>query len=43
MELDGTRVACAYDPNYQLVNGQRSGANAYNTTYLYDGPRHEVA
>ena len=35
-ELDGSRMAYAYDAGYQLVNEQRSGANAYNTTYVYD-------
>ncbi len=35
-ELDGVRVTYAYDGAYQLVNEQRSGANAYSTTYVYD-------
>jgi RHS repeat-associated protein len=36
-ELDGVRVTYGYDEIYQLINEQRSGANAYNTTYGYDG------
>ena len=35
--VDGTRVTYGYDASYQLVNEQRSGANACNTTYVYDG------
>ncbi|HEV2474361.1 MAG TPA: RHS repeat-associated core domain-containing protein, partial [Chthonomonadales bacterium] len=38
VELDGTRVTYGYDSSYQLINEQRSGANAYNTSYSYDGP-----
>ncbi len=26
----------SYDPTYQLTNEQRSGANSYNITYVYD-------
>ena len=36
IELDGTLCTFGYDPTYQLINEQRSGPNAYNTTYLYD-------
>ena len=36
-EIDGTRVTYGYDAAYQLTNEQRSGANAFNTTYAYDG------
>jgi RHS repeat-associated protein len=36
LEIDGTRVTYSYDASYQLVNEQRSGTNAYNTTYAYD-------
>jgi len=36
LELDGVRVTYGYDAANQLVNEQRSGANAYNTSYLYD-------
>jgi YD repeat-containing protein len=37
IELDGSQVTYGYDPSYQLINEQRSGASAYNTTYTYDG------
>lgn len=37
LELDGTHVTFGYDASYQLINEQRSGTYAYNTTYLYDG------
>jgi RHS repeat-associated protein len=36
VEIDATRVTFGYDASYQLVNEQRSGTNAYNTTYAYD-------
>jgi hypothetical protein len=29
-------VTWTYDAAYQLINEDRSGANAYNTTYVYD-------
>lgn len=32
LELDGTQVQFSYDPNKQLLNEQRTGAYAYNTT-----------
>ena len=31
VEIDGSRVTYSYDPSYQLINEQRSGASAYNT------------
>ncbi len=37
VEADGSVVSWSYDPTYQLTNEQRSGANAYNITYAYDG------
>jgi YD repeat-containing protein len=37
LELDSTRATYAYDPSYQLINEQRSGATPYNTTFVYDG------
>jgi len=37
-ELDGSRMTYSYDVSYQLVQEQRSGANAYSTSYVYDGP-----
>src|SRR5579864_4340066 len=37
VELDGTRLTFAYDASSQLVHEQRSGANAYDTSYQYDG------
>ena len=36
LELDGTRVTYAYDPTYQLIQEQRSGTNAYSTSYGLD-------
>ena len=36
LELDGTRATFAYDPIYQLIQEQRSGTNAYSTSYGYD-------
>ena len=36
LELDGTRCTFGYDATYQLTLEQRSGANAYNTSYVYD-------
>lgn len=35
-ELDGTLCTFGYDRSYQLTLEQRSGANAYNTSYVYD-------
>jgi RHS repeat-associated protein len=37
LELEGAVVSYSYDPASQLFAEQRSGANAYNTTYEYDG------
>ena len=37
LELDGSAVAYAYDPAYELTNEQRSGTTPYNTTFVYDG------
>ena len=37
VEVDGSVVTWSYDPTYQLTNEQRSGTNAYNITYVYDG------
>jgi YD repeat-containing protein len=36
IEADGSVVSWSYDPTYQLTNEQRSGANSYNITYVYD-------
>jgi YD repeat-containing protein len=36
LEIDKTHVTFSYDASYQLLNEQRSGTNAYNTTYTYD-------
>ena len=36
LEIDKTQVTFAYDASYQLLNEQRSGVYAYNTTYAYD-------
>ena len=36
VEVDGSVVTWSYDPTYQLTNEQRSGANSYNITYVYD-------
>ena len=36
LELDGTMVTFGYDTSYQLTLEQRSGANAYSSSYLYD-------
>jgi RHS repeat-associated protein len=36
IEADGVRVTWSYDKTYQLTREQRSGANAYDTTYSYD-------
>ena len=36
VELDGTQVQFSYDPNNQLLNEQRTGVNAYNSTYTWD-------
>jgi RHS repeat-associated protein len=36
LELDGVRVTYAYDATSQLIQEQRSGANAYDTSYQYD-------
>ena len=36
LELDNTRVTFAYDASSQLISEARSGANAYNTSYVYD-------
>jgi YD repeat-containing protein len=35
-ESGGDRVTWAYDNTSQLINEHRSGANAYNTTFVYD-------
>jgi len=36
-EGNGDIVTWSYDPTYQLTREQRSGANAYDTTFTYDG------
>jgi YD repeat-containing protein len=36
LELDGARCTFGYDSTYQLTLEQRSGPNAYNTSYVYD-------
>lgn len=36
-ESGGDRVTWSYDDTSQLINERRSGANSYNTTYVYDG------
>ena len=36
LELDGTQVLASYDPTRQLINEQRTGANAYNISYIWD-------
>ena len=36
LELDGTMVTFGYDLSYQLTLEQRSCANAYSSSYLYD-------
>ena len=36
VELDGTLCTFGYDATNQLTKEQRSGANAYNTSYVYD-------
>jgi RHS repeat-associated protein len=36
LELDGDRVTYAYDAVSQLTQEQRSGGNAYDTSYQYD-------
>jgi YD repeat-containing protein len=36
LEANGDRVTWTYDDSYQLINENRSGANAYNTTFVYD-------
>jgi RHS repeat-associated protein len=36
-EANGDRVTWSYDGIYQLTREQRSGANAYDATYTYDG------
>ncbi len=36
LELDGGEVGYVYVPTDQLTNEQRTGANAYDTTYSYD-------
>src|SRR5262249_15278242 len=36
VEADGTRVTWTYDNTYQLKREQRSGANSYDVTYVYD-------
>ena len=36
LELDGTRVTFGYDAHSQLISEARSGANAYNTSYVWD-------
>jgi len=35
-EASGDRVTWTYDTTSQLTNEQRSGVNAYNTTFVYD-------
>jgi YD repeat-containing protein len=42
VELDGTRSTFSYDATYQLINEQRSGTNAYNTSYQYDAVGNRV-
>ena len=36
LELDGTQVQARYDATRQLINEQRTGANAYNISYVWD-------
>ena len=36
IELDNTRCSFSYDASSQIINEQRTGANAYNTTYQWD-------
>jgi RHS repeat-associated protein len=36
-EANGDLVTWSYDEAYQLTREQRSGANAYDTTFTYDG------
>ena len=36
-EANGDRATWSYDNSYQLTREQRSGANAYDVTYTYDG------
>jgi len=45
VESTGGTVSYAYDPTSQLTYEQRTGSNAFNTTYTWDplGVRHEVA
>jgi RHS repeat-associated protein len=37
VEANGDRVTWSFDNLYQLTNERRSGANAYNVTYAWDG------
>jgi len=37
IENNGDRVTWSYDDTYQLTRERRSGANAYDVTYSYDG------
>ncbi|MDA1055440.1 MAG: hypothetical protein O3C40_34000 [Planctomycetota bacterium] len=36
LKASGKRTTWTYDATYQLVNERPSGANAYNTTFVYD-------
>jgi len=36
-EANGDLATWSYDETYQLTRERRSGANAYDTTYTYDG------
>ena len=42
-EVDGTLATFGYDTVDQLTREQRSGVNAYNTTYLYDASGNRLA
>ena len=41
-ELDGTLVTYGYDATSQLISEARSGANAYNISYVYDGNKNRL-
>jgi len=41
-ESSGERATCTYDATYQLTNERRSGANAYNTTFVYDAAGNRI-
>jgi RHS repeat-associated protein len=42
-EIAGVTVSWSYDASYQLVNEQRNGSSAYNTSYVYDGAGNRIS